>query len=300
MKNFYSTNILMLLFGILMLTACRKEDSLNPTSIFVDENPANANALDKYISSHITTPYNVGIIYKYVDVESDMNYNLSPADYASSIRMTRLVQYLGMEPYDVITGSKTFNRTYFPKILNYIGSPAYINNGTKILGTAEGGRKITLYEVNSLTPSTATDISFLNDLYFHTIHHEYTHIHNQTKPFSPAFNEVSGAKYIQDSWSTNWASLAAAVSAGFISQYASKEPVEDFAELMSFYVTSTPEAWDARVKLGSAAGQALINTKIGIVKNYYETAWGISLDELRDEILKRQNALASFDQTDID
>lgn len=299
MKRIYTINIVTTLVALVLFASCKKEDALNPTSIFVDENPANLNALDKYITANITTPYNVDIIYKYVDVESDMNYNLSPADYSSSIRMTRLVQYLGIEPYDVVTGSKSFNRTYFPKILNYIGSPAYRNNGTKVLGTAEGGRKITLYEVNSLTPASATNITFLNDLYFHTIHHEYTHIHNQTKPYPVAFNEVSGAGYIQDSWNTGWANLAAAVSAGFISQYASKEPGEDFAELMSFYVTLTPAAWDARVKLGSAAGQAIIATKIGLVRNYYETAWGINIDNLRDEILKRQADLPTFNQTDI-
>src|SRR5690606_29879478 len=128
-----------------------------------------------------TEPYNIGLIYKYVDGESDMNYNLSPASYESSLRMTVLFKYLGIEPYDKITGSTDFIRAYFPKVLSYIGSPAYRNNGTMVLGTAEGGRKITMYNLNDLVNVEDDDIDFLNYYYFHTIHHEFAHILNQTR-----------------------------------------------------------------------------------------------------------------------
>lgn len=49
-----------------------------------------------------------------------------------------------------------------------------------VLGTAEGGMKITLYNVNDINPDQI-DINLLNDYYFQTMHHEFAHILHQTK-----------------------------------------------------------------------------------------------------------------------
>jgi len=166
MKVIKKLNILLL--SSLLLFSC-KEDSLDPNSVFVDLE-VDRNELDTYIDDQFTKDYNISIIYKFVEAESDLNYNLSPAHYESSVRMTKLLHYLGIEPYDKITGSKDFIRSYFPKLLNYIGSPGYRNNGTFVLGTAEGGIKITLYALNDLTEETSTNVAFLNRYYFHTMH----------------------------------------------------------------------------------------------------------------------------------
>jgi len=113
------------------------EDGLDPNSIFVDSSISQTK-LEEYIEREFTKPYNIAILYKYVDNELDMRYNLSPASYESSVRMTRLAKYLCIEPYDEVTGSKAFIAKYFPKMMNYVGSPAYSNNGTMTIGTAEG------------------------------------------------------------------------------------------------------------------------------------------------------------------
>ena len=64
-----------------------------------------------------------------------------------------------------------------------IGSAAYNSgDGTMVLGTAEGGLVITLYMVNRLTDATLRDYATLNEYYFHTMHHEFTHILNQKIP----------------------------------------------------------------------------------------------------------------------
>lgn len=49
-----------------------------------------------------------------------------------------------------------------------------------VLGTAEGGMKITLYNVNDINPDKI-DINLLNEYYFQTMHHEFAHILHQTK-----------------------------------------------------------------------------------------------------------------------
>lgn len=290
---------LALLASTLILSACEKE-KLNPNSVFVDST-IERNPLDNYIYNNLVLDYNIDILYKFVDRESDQNYNLVPASYNSSIRMTKLLKYLGFEPYDQITGSKAFIKTYFPKIINYIGEAAYRNNGTRILGTAEGAKKITLYEVNRLNATTGVNADYLTDSYFHTIHHEFQHILNQTTDFPSSFKSISGTAYVDDLWVTNWASAGAAVAAGFISQYASSSDKEDFAELYSFYITLSAAQWDARLNAtgSSAAGRTIINNKLLLVKNYMLTVWNIDMDVLRANIEARKANLAKFDQTSL-
>ncbi|SMG24571.1 zinc-binding metallopeptidase [Sphingobacterium psychroaquaticum] len=276
--------------------SCSKE-KLSSDSIFVDSK-IDKNELDLYIENKYVKPYNVSIVYKYVDGESDMNYNLSPANYQSAVRMTKLFTYLGIEPYDKITGSTGFIRSYFPKLLTYIGSPAYRNNGTMVLGTAEGGRKITMYNLNALNDQTASDIEFLNFYYFHTIHHEFAHILNQTKDFPRTFNAISGATYVADAWNTEFNDNTAP-AAGFISAYAAKEASEDFVEVYSYYITLTPAQWQARLNRGGTAGRAILEAKLNIVKTYFMSVWKIDMDVLRDDILERQAKLPTLDQTSL-
>lgn len=279
------------------LSAC-SEDELDPNSIFVDSE-ISLTPLEKYIEREYTKPYNIAILYKYVDIESNMNYNLSPATYDASVRITKLMQYLAIEPYNDVTGGKEFIRDNFPKLLNYVGSPAYNNNGTMILGTAEGGRKITLFNLNALTPARAVNKQYLLDMYFRTIHHEFAHIFHQTKPYTASFNQISGTKYVQDQWNVEYNNTTA-LQNGFISPYASKDANEDFVELISFYILLSEAEWDARMTTAGANGRAIINEKFDIVRNYMDVSWNIDLDELRDNIQGRLDNLASFDQTNID
>ncbi|RBQ10395.1 zinc-binding metallopeptidase [Pedobacter miscanthi] len=281
----------------LMITACNKE-KLDPNSVFVDST-IEKNPLDNYIYNNYVLNYNIDILYKFVDKESDQNYNLLPASYNSSIRLTKLFKYLGFEPYDDITGSKAFIKRYFPKVINYIGEAAYRNNGTKILGTAEGAKKITLYEVNRLTATTGANADFLTDSYFHTIHHEFQHILNQTTEFPTSFRSISGNTYVDDLWVSNWATPGAAIAAGFISPYASSSDKEDFAELYSFYITLSATQFNAMLNVtgSTAAGRTIINNKIVAVKNYMLSVWNIDMDLLRANIIARKANLVNFDQT---
>ncbi|MNG72873.1 hypothetical protein D3C87_469240 [compost metagenome] len=287
----------MLLFSSVLLFSC-SEEKLSPESIFVDKKVEN-NELDGYIQQKYTKDYNIAILYKFVEKESDLNYNLSPASYESSVRMTKLLYHLGIEPYDKITGSKDFIKKYFPKLLNYIGSPAYRNNGTFVLGTAEGGVKITLYLLNRLNAETGKDVAFLNYYYFHTMHHEFGHILHQTKGYPASFEQITGARYVSDSWSDIYENDADAAALGFVSPYASKEPNEDFVETYSYYITLSPTQWNQRISSGGAEGKALIEAKLDIVRTYFQNVWNIDLDELRDEILARQADLPNFDQTSL-
>ncbi len=272
-----------------VFAASCQEKPLDPDSQILDSK-VEQNEFDKWLVTNYVDTYNIMFKYRMEKNESDFNYWLVPATYENSIKMAKLMKFLCLEPYDVITGSREFIKSYYPKMIHLVGSGAYRNNGTFVLGTAEGGLKITMYFVNEMR----LDPSYLNEYYFKTMHHEFAHILNQTKPYSTDFNTISGSEYVTDTWSDAWKSDAEAQQNGFISQYASSEAGEDFVELLSIYVTNTEAYWNNIIK-NAGAGADIINAKFEIVYNYMLNSWNIDLNELRDEILTRQGQIETLD-----
>jgi substrate import-associated zinc metallohydrolase lipoprotein len=163
------------------------------------------------------------------------------------------------------------------------------------LGTAEGGLKITLTYVNALQ----LDLTFLNTYYIKTMHHEFTHILNQTKPYSTDFDMISGPDYVNDSWNSKYpdnpTGNANCLMDGFISPYASSESREDFAELLSIYVTSSQTEWEQKLATAGSTGSGAIQQKFEIVYNYMRNSWDIDLDELRSIVQRRQGEISTLD-----
>ena len=268
--------------------AC-EEQPLDPNSQILDSK-LEQNEFDKWLVTNYIEPYNIMFKYRMEKNESDFNYWLVPATYENSIKMAKLMKFLCFEPYDELTGSKEFIKSYYPKMIHLVGSGAYRNNGTFVLGTAEGGLKITMYFVNEMI----IDPAYLNEYYFKTMHHEFAHILNQIKPYSTDFNAISGPDYVTDTWSDAWANDAEAQKNGFISAYASSEAGEDFVELLSIYVTNTEAYWNNVIK-NAGAGADKINAKFDIVYNYMLNSWNIDLNELRDIIQRRQGEIDTLD-----
>lgn len=282
---------LSVMLAAFLLISC-SEEKLDPNSQIFDSS-VEQNEFDEWLVENYITPYNIEFKYRMEYIESDMNYYLVPAEYDKSIQIAKLMIHLCLQAYDDVTGSKEFIKTYFPKMIHIIGSPAYRNNGTMVLGTAEGGLKITLYMINSLQ----LDPDYLNEYYFHTMHHEFAHILHQTKPYSSDFEMISGSQYVKDTWNSTFKSDEEAQQKGFITPYASSEANEDFVELLSTYITNTPKFWSDMLKTAGKEGSAIISQKFDIVYNYMKNTWGIDLDELQAVILKRQ---AEIDQLDLD
>lgn len=121
-----------------------------------------------------------------------------------------------------------------------------------VLGTAEGGLKITLYNVNELDVNNP-NIDFLNTWFFKTMHHEFAHILHQTKNYSTDFNLIS-TDYQGPSW-LNLESDEIANTMGFITRYASFSPDEDFVEIISNYITHDADYWENVLNNGGALGK---------------------------------------------
>lgn len=258
------------------------EDSLGK-SIFGNDIDTEKNEFDTWLEDSIRSQYNIMMNYRWEDVESDMKYNLIPAEYDKSFKLAQYVKYLWLGSYDELTGNRDFLSLYVPKVIQFVGSPAVNKDDqTIVLGTAEGGMKITLYNVNDIDLANPS-IEKLNQYYFNTMHHEFAHILHQTKNYPMNYNEISAGKYSSSGWQNR--SEKQAWELGFITPYSSKEPQEDFVEMISNYVTN-PKKW-AEMKAYNKTDTISINKKFTIVDEWLKTSWDIDIDELRDIVTRR-------------
>lgn len=296
MKKYIYIVILGLAVG-LGLGSCSEDAPSDPTNF--PTTPVERNAFEQWLLKNFTYPYNVSFLYKMKDIESDMTKNLVPADSAKSTKLAIIIKYLWFDAYAEAIGPD-FIKENVPRVIHLIGSPAFNSNGTIVLGTAEGGQKVTLYTVNSLTDENLKDYSYLNDYYFHTMHHEFTHILNQKVAYNKNFDKVTASGYVSGDW-TNVEDVDAQKK-GFVTAYAMEEGKEDFAEMLSTYVTSTPTQWE---KILSTAGtnkvdetltaRQALEQKLAFVRDYMSKSWGLDIDKLRDAVLHRGNELSSLD-----
>lgn len=314
-------NIIFIVAGMFLFSSCN-EENLEPESIFNNEDElpdpdSYSYLLDCWLYENYLLPFNLQFRYRMRDVETDMDYNLVPADYDKAIDMAVLTKYLWFDAYTEIAGIN-FLKLYGPRMIHLIGSAAHNPaNGTMMVGLAESGVKITLFRCNQLD---AENVDGLNDMYFHTMHHEFIHILHQVKSYQTEFNAISANYYEPYSWEDR--DFEPAASLGFVSSYAGAEAREDFVEVISNYIVKTDEQWEhildvatkgwvvSRDILGNELidedghriykevedsdgvdGKAVILEKLFLCKQWMKDSWGIDLEELRHEVLLRQENL---------
>ena len=275
------------------LVSCQQDNPDREHSIIV-VNKKDRTPFDDWLDTYFVHPYNIQFKYRYQMDESTLSYTSIPADYHAAIMMAHIVKFMCIDTYDEVAGID-FTRRYFPKMFFLMGEWEYKNNGTMILGTAESGRKIKLAGINYL-PGYARDPGQLNHYYLKTIHHEFTHILNQTKDFPVKFSQITPESYVTDSWNDTDSDY---LKRGFISKYSQHSDREDFAEMMSMYITNSPERWESWLTTAGDTGRSSLESKLDIVRDYMDNSFGIDLDELRSVILRREGELASG-QVDIE
>lgn len=281
--------------------SCSTKDEFD-SSIFDTKDTLSINSasyeFDSWLQESYLIPYNLDFRYKLQDVGSDQDYNLVPTSLEKAEQMAKLVKYLWFDVYGTIVGPE-FLKENGPRIIHLVGSPAYNPvSGTILLGTAEGGLKVTLYRCNELDP---TNIDQLNEYYFKTMHHEFAHILHQKKNYPVEFGLISQGKYNPLGWQERTASEAATL--GFVSSYAGSQKREDFVEIIANYLVKSNEQWDSILEMASKPGvgnyndtlpddgidgKAVILEKLTIDKKWLKDSWNIDIDVLRTEIIRRE------------
>ncbi len=306
----------LMLFGLFFMAAC-SEDSLNSISVFDTPVVEEKTDFDNWIMANYTNPYNIQFLYRYVDSETNNTYNVIPPTLESAKAMAILIKYVWIGAYNEAMGSDVFMKTFAPRILQMTGSFQYKGDGSRTIGTAEGGVKVTLFGTNNIdidNPWIEQDAPYtdrssnridMNYWYFHTMHHEFCHILTQTKNYPSEFQKIS----VSDQRLGDWVNVKdnEAPGYGFVSGYATSEYNEDFAEIYSIYVTHTQEAWntiladadrlskDETFEGGAVNPVGKIEEKLTAVKSYFEEVWGLDMDNLRDIVLRRSKEALLLD-----
>lgn len=296
-------SLIVMMLG-LVLASCDNDDP-NGQSIFGSVTTTETE-FDKWLNNNFVKPYNIRLNYLYNDKLSDNKYNVVPATITNSKAMAKMIKHVWLDAYVEAVGEDFVKENTF-RVFQFIGSPEYNSQGSIVLGTAEGGIQVTLFRLNELDLDNIyinQDDPFrehyelpldLNYWYFHTMHHEFCHILTQKKYYSTDFQTISAGKY----HSADWVNVddIDGVKEGFVTGYASGEYNEDFAEVYAVYVTSSEASWNARLEAAGDSGAAIINSKLEIVRSYFNDTWGIDLEKLRSIVLRRSSEVQNMDLT---
>lgn len=282
------------LFGI-MASCHKKEDLGNVDNIpGLGGDSSVATSLDKWIYDTLTVPFNISAKYRWDQFELELNKTLTPPLESKIIPVLSAVKKVWIDTY-IAEAGPTFMKTLIPKFFVLVGSASWNTDGTITLGTAEGGRRITLYVLNDFRtkgmPGYVPADSFNIKQMFHTIEHEFGHILHQNVLYPSDFKTISAGFY-----TSNWNNVsdANANREGFVTAYAMSAPDEDFVEMISMMLTEGRAGFDRIVNsippgttadnVTQAQAQARLRQKEAIVVNYFKDVWNIDFYSLQTRV----------------
>lgn len=282
MKTTFKKNLLAFAVLAVVCSSCKKNDTLNANLDLIDKNITAPTAIDAWLTTNYLDPYNIQVKYKYDRFELELGKDITPPMEDKIIPTMDVVKDMWIHPYET-AGGATFIKRISPKQFILAGSANYEVDGNQKAGTAEAGRKVVLYVVNNFDKNSESAVTEM----LHVIHHEYTHILNQTVNFQPDFQLVSRGGYLTAYLQE---SLQAARDLGFITQYSRKSPQEDYAEMTSNMLMMGRIGFNAAVNTASADGIKKLKQKEQFVVDYFKTAFNIDFYGLQTAVQERLHA----------
>lgn len=279
MKNqlFKLVPLFILLGWTVHLVSCRKNQDL-PDELIANlggYRPDGDKSIDNWILDNLTKPYNVNVKYQYDPFEVDYTKNTVPPKRELVVPVMKFVQHCMISPYIAVKDS-ALAKKIVPKTWVLMGSAEYNDNGTIVLGTAEGANKITVMDINKfvLKDSVLRNIAY-------TVNHETGHVLHQNKMYSPGFKFINPEFY-----TTTWYNVedTVAMKNGFVRNYAYASPDEDFVETIAFLLVHGQEKYDQLVSKASENGKKRFRLKEQYVVEYFKERWEIDFRSLQREV----------------
>lgn len=259
---------------MLIIASCsNSSDSVGESQI--DTSAPILNSLDIWLRNNFIDTYNIEVTYKWDINDTDIDRILHPPLESNVQPMAEALQKAWIEPYTALGGAD-FIKKIAPRQFTFVGGFNYDPiTPTRILGIAEAGTRITLFDLDFL------DFTNINSIKqpLKTVQHEYGHILNQNIPIDIGYGQINPEDY-----DSNWfnRSDAEARELGYITAYASSQEGEDFVEMVSEMLTNSKADFDALVDgISSERARAIIRLKETMVADYYQNNFGINIYELQ-------------------
>lgn len=274
------TKIFTLALAVIIISGCgRSDENLDIDLTKYNPDITDNSELDTWITNTFVDPYNIEVVYRFNRDLGNTQRDIAPVSLTKVTPIMEAVLNVYLKPYEKIAG-KAFIKTYTPKQFVLFGSVSYNTNGSVTLGTADGGRRVVLYDVNNFEENDGNGVK--RDM--RTIHHEFTHILNQTVRIPEDFEQVTKADYVVD-WTNSAYTEAQAKQLGFVSRYARSSFSEDFAEMTSHLLAEGQIWFDNYVATApSLDAQRKLRKKEEIVIRYFKEYFDIDFKALQTEI----------------
>lgn len=276
-KNF------LLLLTVCVLASCSKnDDNLNTPLPDLGGETWAEGPTDAWLYENFVVPYNIEVKYRFDRYEVALGKTLAPVREDRVIPVMETIKQTWIEPYEAVAG-ENFIKRLSPKQFVLVGSAQYNTDGTIVLGTAEGGRKIVLFVINDFEKKNKPEVKQM----LHTIHHEFGHILHQTVMYPEEYKTITPA------YTATWHlySLEDARARGFITEYARNSPDDDFVEMISIMLIEGRAGFNEIVESAPEPAQALLRQKEQMVVRYFKEAWNIDFYTLQSKTQAAINAL---------
>jgi len=274
-KLFWMIPCFALSVSSIFFTSCEDDDISGSVVDMPATDLWDTTEIGKYIYENYTLPYNIRVIYRWEDNRQDFGKYLVPPKEEKVVPFLSMLKRVWMDPYVQITANTSqpnFLRTYVPKEILVTGSKAINSDGSVTLGFAESGRQIQLYDVNNLSIENEDDFV----MFFHTMHHEFAHILQQTnKDYDTEYRVLTKGGY-----TSSWMNTTndAAREEGFITAYAKSSVEEDFVEMLSIMLVNSPAAWNYLIdQIKSADARHALREKERIMIEWMRDVWEIDM-----------------------
>ena len=282
MKKIFIHTIILVSAMSLIFSCSSKIDDVSPVVQGLGGDILTKQPIDTWLETNFTKPYNIEVKYRW-DANELPNKILVPPLVSKVQPVMEGVKAIWIDPYEAEAGSD-FIKKFCPKQYVLVGSANWNGNGTITLGTAEGGKKVVLYQINEFDKKDVAGVKQM----LHTIHHEFGHIMQQNISPSVAYKRITPGTY-----TSNWYNIsdAQALSLGYITSYSMSGTDEDFVEILATMLVEGKTAYDARVNSTNATAKASLRLKEQIVKDYLKSAYNIDFTKLQN---RTQAAIATF------
>ena len=278
-----------ILLMVFFAASCKKEDKLgDPGNIpGLGGDTWVKGPIDTFILNNLTLPFNIDVKYRWNQFTvAQLDKNVVPVKEENVIPVLQsAVLNVWAGPY-VAEKDSLFLKQYAPKFFVLAGSAAYNPDGSALLGVAGSGRQINLFQLNYFRPNSVeghvpSDNVVQQETYL-TIHHEFSHIFDQTKQRPDEFDNVS-----QSGYSTDWINISdeQAREKGFITAYASSQAGEDWAEMISYMLVKGDAGFaDIVNSIPNEDAQTAIWLKRDIIIKYMKDFWNIDFISLQSRV----------------